>query len=127
MRAEDHRRDLTRDRWTGLIHSSVAEKRVYLYLCKTRAQKIFKPVPFHVPSLLTPSPTFLRPRCMYNGSVIVIDNSIAESLFFYHFEPIFLLSFRVCLLHLANSNETRVKQRSFYVNYYWFYYWKDFF
>lgn len=45
MRAEDHRRDLTRDSRLGLIHSSVPEERVYLYLCKTRAQKIFKPVP----------------------------------------------------------------------------------
>lgn len=47
MRAEDHRGDLTRDSGAGLytyIRACRREASISLCLCKTRAQKIFKPV-----------------------------------------------------------------------------------
>lgn len=77
MRAEDHRRDLTRDSDAGLIHSSVrGEERVYLCLCKTRAQKIFKPVS----PLRVFSPSWVEREGRGSGQVIVIDNSAEERL-----------------------------------------------
>lgn len=78
MRAEDHRRDLTRDSETRALYIRARRRgaRVYLYLCKTRAQKIFKPVS----PLRVFSPSWVGWEGRGSGPVIVIDNSTAEPL-----------------------------------------------
>lgn len=83
MRAEDHRRDLTRDseRAGPYTFERAGEERLYLLcLCKTRAQKIFKPVsPLPLPRPPRPSVFLQRRRRRGGAPVIVIDNRAYES------------------------------------------------
>lgn len=77
MRAEDHRRDLTRDSDAGLIHSSVPERSGYISAyVKHVPRKYLNQFP-HYASPLLPG---WDGRGRGSGPVIVIDNSAEERL-----------------------------------------------